>query len=507
MVNHPEPGPITSTSASTRSTSTSTTTSTGTGTGTGTGTTKRSTSTSTSTTDYDVAVIGAGAAGLSAAIAAHDEGARTIVIEADRQVGGSSRLSGGHFYAAGTSVQRAAGVEDGPEAMMNDFMRLNQWMVEPSVVAAYCEKSAPTLEWLLGLGVEFRPETLYASGVDPTPRGHAPQGEGEQVIRVLDRQRAERDIDLALDTRVEALLTNDAGEVTGLRAGNQDLGCRAVVVATGGFGANEELIAELLPSAAAARDWAWYIGSPFARGDGLEMGRDIGAAIDGFDHGLLLLTPGFSHDLEIFLPGWIMLVDAEGRRFVDETAPYPMMAGLFERHGGRAWAIFDEPARVEAVPDPFNQAYWVNDILAREADAGRIHRADTLLDLGAEAGIDADALEGTVDRYNADAQTGEDTVFLKPSWSGMRAIATPPFYAVEVRPAIIAWTGAGLRIDAGTRVMARNERPIPGLFAAGETVGSLHGDRYIGGGGSFGPCVVFGRLAGQVAARHMTGRA
>jgi fumarate reductase flavoprotein subunit len=82
----------------------------------------------------------------------------------------------------------------------------------------------------------------------------------------------------------------------------------------------------------------------------------------------------------------------------------------------------------------------------------------------------------------------------------MRPVATPPFYAVEVRPAIIAWTGAGLRIDAEARVIGRDERPIAGLFAAGETVGSLHGDRYIGGGGSFGPSLVFGKIAGENAA-------
>jgi fumarate reductase flavoprotein subunit len=455
--------------------------------------------------DYDVAVIGAGAAGLSAAIAAADAGARTLVLEADGRVGGSSRLSGGHFYAAGTSVQRAAGIlDDDPEAMFVDYMRLNQWMLEPSVVAAYCDNSAATLEWLIELGVVFQPEHLYQSGVDPVSRGHAPEGEGEEVVRVLDRQRNLRGIDLALGARVDGLLTNDAGDLTGLRAGDEVLRCGAVVIATGGFGANDDLIGRHFPDAAAAGDWVWYIGSPFAQGDGLVMGESVGAAIDGFNHGLLLVTPGFSHDLEIFLPGWVVLVDSDGRRFVDETAPYSMMAGLFKRHGGRAWAVFDEPARADAAPNPFNQAYWVDEILAAQADAGRVHRADSLAELAGQAGIDASALEGTLARYNRDVDDGTDSAFLKPAWSGMRTVRVPPFYAVEVRPAILAWTGAGLRIDATTRVISRDERPIRGLFAAGETVGSLHGDRYIGGGGSFGPCVVFGRLAGRLAADHAT---
>ena len=96
--------------------------------------------------DYDVIVVGSGAAGLSAAVAAADCGARVLIMEADTQVGGSSRLSGGHFYAAGTSVQQAAGIDDDADAMFEHYMTLNQWLVEPSVVRRYCDLSAPILE-------------------------------------------------------------------------------------------------------------------------------------------------------------------------------------------------------------------------------------------------------------------------------------------------------------------------------------------------------------------------
>jgi fumarate reductase flavoprotein subunit len=142
----------------------------------------------------------------------------------------------------------------------------------------------------------------------------------------------------------------------------------------------------------------------------------------------------------------------------------------------------------------------VNDVLHRKAEEGRIQRAGSLAELAAQTGIDAQSLEGTVDRYNADAGAGQDTAFFKPT--ALSPIRTPPFYAVEVRPAIVCWTGTGLRINAQTGVLNRAERAVPGLYAAGETVGNLHGDRYIGGGGSFGPCIVFGRLAGENAARY-----
>ena len=452
--------------------------------------------------DYNVIVIGSGAAGLAAAIAAADNGASVLVMEADTQVGGSSRLSGGHFYAAGTSLQESAGVDDSADAMFEHYMTLNQWMVEPSVVRRYCDESAPTFEWVRELGVTFPQAGLYASGIGPVPRGHQPEGAGEEVIRVLDYQRSIRGIDLVLDSRVDRLLTDDDGAVCGIAAAGDSATCGAVVIATGGFGANPELLAQHYPDAAAAGDWSWYIGSEGAQGDGLSLGQNVGAALDGHNRGLLLVTPGFSHDLEVLLPGWLILVNKDGRRFANETAPYTMLGGLIQRQGGSVFAIFDEDARMDAAPNAISRAYWVDEILKQKAEAGRISRAETIDDLCSQTGVNPARLKGTLARYNSDCELGKDSTFMKPAGAGMRPIKTPPYYAVEVRPAIICWTGAGLRINADTNVLSTHERPIDGLFAAGETVGSLHGDRYIGGGGSFGPCIVFGKLAGENAAAH-----
>lgn len=455
--------------------------------------------------DYDVIVIGSGAAGLSAAVAASAAGASVLVVEGARQVGGSSRLSGGHFYAAGTSVQEQAGVlGDSAEAMFEHYMTLNQWLVDPAVVRRYCELSAPTFEWLKDLGVHFPASGVYPSGVGSTPRGHQPEGAGEAVIQVLDGQRSRRGVELVLDARVTELVSDPDGRVTGIRIGDDQASSGAVIVATGGFGANREMIEKYYPQAAATGDWNWYIGADGAQGDGLRLGGSVGAAIDGHGRGLLLATPGFSRDLEVLLPPWLILVNRAGRRFCNESAPYTMMAGLLEREGGSGWAIFDETARAAARPGPMSQAYWVNDVLQRKAEDGRIQRAGSLAELAAAAGIDGDGLQATVERSNADAGGGQDTAFFKPS--GLAPIRTPPFYAVEVRPAIICWTGTGLRINPETSVLTRAGRPIPGLFAAGETVGNLHGDRYIGGGGSFGPCIVFGKAAGEAAARYARAR-
>jgi fumarate reductase flavoprotein subunit len=172
-------------------------------------------------------------------------------------------------------------------------------------------------------------------------------------------------------------------------------------------------------------------------------------------------------------------------------------AGLFKRNGGIGYAIFDEPLRQAAGHGPSFNA----DTLQAKADAGRIIRAASIEALAAEAKINARALGGTLEKYNADCAAGRDSAYFKePRW--MRAITTPPFYAVEIRPAIIAWTGTGLRIDPEARVIGGDERSIAGLYAAGETVGTFHGDVYIGGGGSYGPAVTFGKVAGANAARE-----
>lgn len=452
--------------------------------------------------DYDVVVIGSGAAGLAAAIMAHDAGARVLVLEADDKVGGSSRLSGGHFYAAGTSLQREADIEgDTADAFYSYFMTANQWQLEPAVVRRYCDEAPPTFEWLRGLGVVYRPERVYISGIDTVARGHPPEGGGLAVVKVLDNERIKRGIDLALLTPAERLLTHADGGVAGVVAGGDEVGAPCVVIASGGFGHNRALLDRYFPDAKMGGDWTWCISGPKSMGDGLVLGEGVGGTIGGHNRGLLLLTPGFAHDLEVSVPGWTILVSREGRRFTDETAPYPVMAGLFKRNGGMAYAVFDEVSRRQAAPaSEFNPSFNPENLAAR-ADAGRIIRANTIDELAARAKINCRPLLGTVERYNADVAAGRDSSYLKAR-RHLRPIQTPPFYAVEVRPAIIAWTGTGLRIDADAHVIGQDERPIPGLYAAGETVGSFHGDVYIGGGGSYGPAVTFGRIAGANAGRE-----
>lgn len=382
-------------------------------------------------TDYDVIIVGAGGAGLAAALMAHDAGASVLLVESEEIVGGSSRLSGGIIYAAHTSVQRALGIEDSVDAAYDYYMTLNQWRLEPSLVRRLCEGGEAAIDWLISLGVEFKPQELYASGVESVPRGHKPTGSGAAIVEALDQARKARGIDVALKTRVTGLITED-GAVVGIRAGDQELRAGAVILTTGGFGRNPAFLAEFYPEAHSAGNWIWYIGAEGARGDGIRLGKAIGAGMIGHNRGLLLVTPGlFKGQLEM-VPGWVVYVNRLGRRFIDESAPYAVMSGAVREQGGVAWAILDEETRQWAEPGKAPHS-WTADVIEQMAGVQRVESADSIEELGRKAGIETEALQTTIEKYNAAAKDGEDPYFFKAP-SLLRPVRKPPFYAARGAP-------------------------------------------------------------------------
>jgi fumarate reductase flavoprotein subunit len=452
-------------------------------------------------TDYDVIVVGAGGAGLAATAAASARGARVLLVEAASRTGGSTALAGGVFYAAGTSLQREAGVEDpGPEAMYQYYMTLNQYKLEASVVHRLCLEATPTFEWLREIGIVFRTEDLYISGVDKIRRGHRAAGGGAAIAEGLEGAFSGRGVDVALDTRIERLLIRD-GRVRGIETDGTPVTARAVILCTGGFGAAPDKLAALYPDATRHGDLHWYIGAPTARGDGLDLGRDAGATLTAPNCGMMLLTPGFCKDLESYLPGWLMMINADGHRFVDETIEYSVLASIVNGLPRReCYAIFDEESRISSRTTGYRPApSWTADRLEQSVEEGHLQRADTLDALARRIGVRPEALAVAVDRYNRDVADGADRDFFKPA-AMLRGISTGPFYAARIRVGIICWTGTGLRIDREACVLDAAGRPIPGLYAAGETTGGMFGECYAAGGASIGNAVIFGRIAGANAA-------
>ncbi len=456
--------------------------------------------------DYDVIIVGGGGAGLAAGIMARQAGATVMVLEADTKLGGATALSAAVLYACNTSVQRARGIQDTPEAMFRYIMTLAGWEADPRIMRIMSEQSGPALEWLVSLGVVFPPEYLLCSGVDEVPRGHPSHGVAASLVNAAGAAGVE----CALGSRVDKLLV-EGGRVTGVQAAGEVLRGGAVIVTTGGFGNSPEMLREHFPTAAAHGDWTYavHMWAPFIVGDGIKLGRSVGAAIVGHDTGLLLPTSGLGKWIEAFLPPWIMLVNTEGRRFIDESAPYAVSGYVINSQPQqRAFAIFDEPTLEVAsqdmrFADPYHSGTamptWEYNLLRQSIANGKIIRADTLNELASRIGVDAATLANSVALYNADCDHGLDSQFFKdmPQRFAMRKA---PFYAREVRACVIGQTGAGLNISNQAEVLDEHGAVIPGLYAAGEVLGCAVGKHYSGGGMGICNAMVFGRIAGTAAA-------
>lgn len=458
--------------------------------------------------DFDIIIVGGGGAGLAAGIMARKAGASVMVLEADTKLGGATALSAAVMYACNTSVQRARGIEDSPDAMYRYVMTLAGWEANPAIMRTMCEQSGPALEWLIELGVQFPPAYLLSSGVDEIPRGHPSGGVSDSLINAAGAAGVE----YALGTRVDRLLIED-GRVVGVSAGGTELRSHAVIVTTGGFGNSPEMIERFYPTAACHGEWTYAVhyDAPFIVGDGIRLGEAVGAAIVGEDSGLLLPTSGLGKWIEAFMPPWIMLANTSGNRFMDESAPYAVSGYLLNAQADkRAFAIFDEPTLEVAsqdmrFADPYHSGTamptWEYHLLRKSIKEGRIFKADSIEELAGLIGVDPQTLANTVAVYNADCDRGCDSQYFKEMGDRF-PVRTGPFYAREVRACVIGQTGAGLNINTSTQVLDEHGGVIPGLYAAGEVLGCAVGKRYSGGGMGICNAMVFGRIAGQVAAQE-----
>lgn len=456
--------------------------------------------------EYDVVVIGSGFAGLWAAISANQEGAGKVVIfeKSPSPYLGASGICGGSANAAGTKAQKDAGYKDDKTIFEEEVMKGGNNENIRELVHLYCQNAADTLDWFYDKGMKFSFRKNPAFSV---LRQHAcPTGKGAELIDYLQKERAAQNIPLRFNSRATSLITDKNGRVVGvtIKSKGEEKRIRAgkgVILCTGGFLGDPKLIDRFLTSFAGAIS----CGSPLCTGDGLLMASKIGAATTHLNYGAVFAY-GMSTDAEkrrglnfrglnMALAGGIV-IGPDGKRFIkDETLPTPLALEMARRGFKNIYSIGTVKQLMAYIDGPSPVTGLSRDVLKESLKTEKYHirTAPTLKELAAKISVDPSALEKTVKAYNSYVESGIDPDFNRKSINGK--IDEGPFAAMIGQPVALASIG-GLRVNPKLQVLDVYLQPIPGLYAAGEIIGGLHGNSYIGGD-SVGSCMTFGRLAGK----------
>ena len=493
-----------------------------------------------STVDADVVVVGAGGAGMTAAITAAAEGKSVVILESQSMVGGNSVRATGGMNAGKTVYQdenefgESAGVEktlktaaekyadnetitalaktvseqwaayqanptgyfDSVELMELDTMIGGKGINDPELVETLCANSADAIDWLDEHGITLH--NVSSFGGASVKRIHRPvNAEGKTVsvgsymIPLLQENCEKAGVKMMLDTTATEILTDANGAAVGVKATGASgetvtVNAKAVVLATGGFGANLDMVVKYKPELKGFMT----TNAPGIQGQGIEMAQAIGAATVDMDqiqihptveaNTAALITEGLRGDGAI-------LINEEGQRFIDEVGTRDVVsAAEIAQTGSYSWLVVDQ-----AMAD-------ASSVIQGYIKKGYTAEGATYEELAKAIGVDEATFAETMKTWNGYVEAKNDPDFGRTSFA--KALDTAPYYAIKVT-AGVHHTMGGLTINTNTEVLDTNGNVIPGLFAAGEITGGVHGANRLGGN-AVADFTVFGRIAGQAASDY-----
>ncbi len=505
----------------------------------------------------DVVVIGGGGAGLSAAATVLQQGKSAIVVEKFPAVGGNTIRTGGPINAADPEWQRA--FEENPgerhtiESLVNtdeseihqeylaDFRALKQEFAayqqqfgenkgylfdspllhrmqtyfggkrsdlhgnsiygQYDLVKILTDNALESVQWLEKIGVEYDKSMVFAPVGALWRRGHKPiKKYGTAFILALSQYIEEMSGTILTDSPAKEFLIEN-GEIKGIIATGANgqtitIHANAVVLASGGFGANTKMLKQYNTYWSNIADDIKTTNSYAMTGDGIVLGQSVGAGLTGM--GFTQMMPVADPNTgELFSglqvpPENFVIVNKQGKRFVNEFAGRDVLTKAALAEGGLFYLIADDEIKKTA-------ANTSQEKIDRQVEAGTLFRADTLEELAVKVGMDPAVLKETIDNYNRYVDAGLDPEFHKDTFS--LKVEKAPFYATPRQPAVHHTMG-GLKIDTATRVLDENNQPIKNLYAAGEVAGGIHAGNRLGGN-ALADIFTFGRIAGQTAIQEM----
>ncbi len=470
---------------------------------------------------YDIIIVGAGTAGMMCAINASKRGKKVCVIEKSDHVGGAMHWSGGHMSAGGTKRQKALGIEDSPDQHYDDIMRVNEGTGDLALIRKAVDLAPGIIDWLEDEGFEFDPicpRIVYGHIPYEVPRTHYGVNNAKSILKVLmphwDEGVASGHIDLKLEhsaqsfekntDRYDTVVCQHRSDTTSFRGDN-------IVVTSGGYGSNPEMFHDKHPtvklvSAAYPNSTGEVatvlesLGVPFQNAPyhlsslgGIELEPGSGRC-DFYEGWASILTSVYRQPRDIY-------VDSNGQRFMreDEINPDTRERILLDKDIWSFWIVFDEAALMErgkgGVENPLIIGWDTTKMKAAAEDGIFMRKADSIQELAIKIDVPENQLSQTVSRFNQMIDDGSDPDFEREYLENK--IDKAPYYALKVHASVLVTFG-GIKVNKELQVVDRDDKVLPGMYAAGEVIGlgATSGKAFCSGM-AITPCLSFGKWLGD----------
>lgn len=442
---------------------------------------------------YDIIIIGSGGAGMSAALEAKEKGLNPVIFEKMPVVGGNTNKSSSGMNASETKFQKEQGIKDSNDLFYEESLKGGHGTNNKEMLRFFVDNSAGAIEWLDSIGIRLNNITI--TGGMNEKRTHRPEdgsAVGQYLVKGLVKNLQEKGIPLFVNADVKEITEQD-GKISGVKvlfnqADEKNITSNAVIVTTGGFGANMDMITEVRP------DLAGYVTTNQigSTGDGIKMIEKVGGTTVDMDQ--IQVHPTVQQEKSYLIGEAVrgegaLLISSEGKRFTNEMDTRDKVTEAINTLPEKAAIlIFDSgvKTRVKAIE--------------QYEKMGFVIQGDTIEALAKEINVPAEQLQTTLDTWNSAVKNKKDAEFGRTT--GMdNDLSGAPYYAIKIAPGI-HYTMGGVVINTNTEVLNKAGAAIPGLFAAGEVTGGLHGQNRIGGN-SVAEIIIFGRQAGIKAAEFV----